>query len=54
MHILSSAHCFLSIDDSSVFNVVAGATEPTRPEKYIKVRKGEIFEIKSISKKVNL
>ena len=47
-HILSSAHCFLSVDIND-FLIVAGASDPSRPEKFITDRKGEIFGIKQVT-----
>ena len=47
-HILTSAHCFSSIDKKSL-QIVAGATDPLGPEKEIKKRGGEIVKIKDIT-----
>jgi secreted trypsin-like serine protease len=47
-HILTSAHCFSSIDKKSL-QIVAGATDPLGPEKEIKKRGGEIVKIKDVT-----
>ena len=47
-HILTSAHCFSSIDKKSL-QIVAGATDPLGPEKEIEKRGGEIVKIKDVT-----
>ena len=47
-HILTSAHCFSSIEKSSL-KIVAGATDPLGPEKEIKKQGGEIVKIKDVT-----
>ena len=47
-HILTSAHCFSSIDKKSL-QIVAGSTNPLGPEKEIKKRGGDIVKIKDVT-----